>query len=76
MFRIFPSIIVIAYPTLGCKFSTVLPKPLPPEVAKRTIFFPEKLYFSNANQKIIKYISNRLQNDSDILKLYTEKNEN
>lgn len=37
---------------------------------------PEKLYFSGASKKIIKYISERLQNDSDILKLIENENIN
>ena len=44
--RSFPSIISVSAETLTLSSSTVLPNLLPPEVANRMIFLPEKSYFS------------------------------
>ena len=44
-FNTFPSTIC-AFGADGCSSLTVLPNPLPPDVANRMIFLPEKSYFS------------------------------
>ena len=44
-FKTLPSVI-IASGADGCNSFTVFPNPLPPDVANKIIFLPEKSYFS------------------------------